>query len=1432
MRPTPVSGFFRRFISPSSSKGQPKPAPVEMTGLRSLKPKSMLFKAGLKQGQVQITDNAEGQAIARHLNRADKVYCADGVDHSGGHTLRIKDARHDVFHLQSTPAVAAVLKSSRPALADSPGDPGRAHLGLVSGVQTTHAGQQFCLADGRLYRFEPQVDTWLPDAAPQKLSRIGLTDNGELLKVPQGIADRSRYGNTHADLINSDGASALRVHHGREKMLTPVDESGAPLTLTRIGLAGDVLYASNAHGELVCANVIDAREGKLRMVHHPLESVEKTLKGGVSVEGFQHDDSGRLNAWVRDSRQQLHSVPLTGPGALVPEWNLSDVLVRGIEKGLPQPSLNALAGVIDLGQRGRIACDGERLLCWDQSEQRWEATQQTGIKGFEPGLDGRAYVVQDGQLKALATQQVRPPLYAGASHELAPIPAPRTQVVLDEVLAGDKQRRIVDFAVVDGRTFVTLGHDNQLKVQLDGRTVALRFSNPQALQAVALDHTGNLYAQTKDGGLLTLDRQGWQDLAGKEVSWKQVQPAKDGPLESLRMGSDKRLIATWGGHNYQLELSAAGGHEWLPLRSQAVPAESLAQTIQGWQPSRQYKGMLLTSSSNVMGQTSEGVHRRQGFFKGLKTHFHPIDGVRQIGLDIQHRIGGRQGLESLYADDKQLHGKLQSLAHSKPPHLDIASLLAGLSAAGPQSKLLNDLKAALGQVEENSTSAARRLGDVHGYSVDQKARKATSKAPAKSTLHQLHTAFESASPSRTNSTAALLRSFAEQGMVLPAWAPERKRDRSHPSSLIEGDLIHHAVTLKQLGELVTDLEHASDDPSGQAKIGLKLKALMQAYDQSPVHKMSTQQIDNYVQAEHLYNNFKLLAKDLGTEGSALQWQIAHVLGLPKNASIKEAMTRQVQELGSGQSFTPKRTTGISVGAIVTGIAPVSPVEFFVGVTKAHANAVRISRTDIGARVEINMEDTLAAAGEVALGMTVDMAPFNPGPKLRVAGEATGIVARKKNATASFNVKESDFPKMMAILTGEQGNVYDLLDLGTEHVSGDTVKTTADLHLTGRAQARLQYNPQDKSDTLDVVLRSGMGPVASANLAHKEWTQARTQGASSTSHVWGEGFQWLRQGGLSANIAPVNALGIVNLGQDAVSLIGYAVPELSVSRTLERGQSQTFSFSFKQPVAVTQGQVDQVVVDVSRYSPLFRRDVEALGLHQGGISEQLGKLQRFLDTHKVAEADAKYPQYQEICQAVDQLTHQHRLVDNRLQQISSIDATVTRVGLKGDGLHSWLDDVAPANKAAIVQWFKDDPQFAQVLNDLEGGAGTSISINLEVKPDVLRVIEARYAAGERVKELVNNALNNPANLRIKTMSLNCSASRSHGMALPSLSSLTFSSKAELSHAYNRVNVELEYGKDPDQPLKMLRKEVGGWSPPPPYLSIEQREQNVRTPARPQ
>ena len=189
-------------------------------------------------------------------------------------------------------------------------------------------------------------------------------------------------------------------------------------------------------------------------------------------------------------------------------------------------------------------------------------------------------------------------------------------------------------------------------------------------------------------------------------------------------------------------------------------------------------------------------------------------------------------------------------------------------------------------------------------------------------------------------------------------------------------------------------------------------------------------------------------------------------------------------------------------------------------------------------------------------------------------------------------------------------------------------------------------------------------------------------------------------------------------------------------------------------------------------------------------------------------------------------NQQNLARNGLRQLASVESSVTRVGLRDDGRHAWLDDVAPANKAAIEQWMKDDPQFAQVLDQLQRGEGTSITLGMEIKPEVLRAIERSHLAGESTEPLIKRALSDRNNLRVKHMSLSYTATQSHGMSIPAMTNLSFSSSAGLSHSQARVNADLEYGQDSDKPLRMNLNDTLG-SLPRPDLTIDLGDLRVRT-----
>jgi hypothetical protein len=1402
-------------------------SPPVLLHYQPLHPTSMQFDVSLNDGKVQADTTLTGRDIAHHLNQPNKHYVADGPSTAGTHTLRMKDERQHVFHIHSTPAVAAVFKSSLPdATGDVVESPGRAHLGSVSAVQTTLDGQQFRLDGDRLFRFESLTLSWMHDADARAFSRIGLTNEGQLLKTPKGVADSSAHGRTTVQLNQAREASLVHVQGGNVQAVQPVDELGAPVQLARIGLSGNALYGATTDGELVQADLRIARDQQLPMVRQPLESLERALKGAVSVEGFFHDDAGQLNAQVRDARQQLHSVPLGDANTLRPQWNLSDVLVKGIEKGLPLPSQHALAAAVDLGQRGKVALDAGNLLTWDAAAQRWQDTVQPGVEHLERGLDGRAYVLQEGQLKAVAISQVRDPLMEGASHDLAALPAPRPQVSLDEVLAGDSQRRITGFAVADGRNFVTVDQTNQLQVHHDGDAQPLHASPAIDIKTLALDHVGNLYAHTQGGELFRLNREAWQGTTAGVQHWSSVELPGRQPLESLRMDADKHLIGGWNKQLYRLDNASASALEWGPMQS-TTPAPSLADTLASTQLRAQFPGGALSVGSNVMGQTREGVPLKRQYSQGISAHFHPLEALSQKAKGVQQHFNGRKGLEGIYADDRRLHQQLTPLAQSRPVSADLDLRLTALSEPGPRQALAGQIRQALTQVEESSQSSARRLGDAHGVTFDPKPTLNRAEINPGSTLHQLYEAFKRVSPSSEKTTAALLANFEGQGVTLPTAKPGGKRDLDHPSALIEGDLIHHASTLKQLADLVQALDATSGhSPSALARLEKSLADVMQAFQDSPVHTLASQGIASYAQAESLYGNFKLLAKDLGTPGSALHWHLSGLLGLPKDASIKDAMTQQVQQLSSGQTLSPSRTQGKSLGLMVTGVKPIAPVEFFLGVSKSHTHGVSISRTDKGARVEISSDDMRRLAGSVGSGVTLGKGSGAVGPGLRVAAELTAAVAKNQGASIAFDVKEADFGKMMSILTGETGSVYDLLALGEEHAAGKSSKVSGDVNVDALAQLRLMYSPQEDIAELDSVIRAGVGGVANLNLFHTDKSQSATRTATGTRHNAATSAQFLRQGGVGANIAPLNALALVSAESGGPSAAVFALPELSVMVKFDRGESQAFSFSFKHPQPVTQSQVDDLKRSVSLYSPTFRQDLAAIELSGNTVDQQLASMQRFLATHPpiATKPDA----YHAISQSLNGLMVQQDLVKQGLRQLASVESSVTRVGLRDDGRHTWLDDVAPANKAAIEQWLRDDPQFAQVLDQLQHGEGTSVTLGMELKPEILRAIERSHLAGESSEPLIRRALSDRTNLRVKHMSLSYTATQSHGMSIPAMTNLSFSSSAGLSHTQKRVNADLEYGLDADKPLRMNLNDTLG-SRPGNDLTIDLGDLRVRTPS---
>ena len=1410
----------------------------QLTQLRSYGQPTIAFSARLHNGKVITEGSHVGQDIASQLNRLPKRFMQDPECVAQGNGLRILDEKLNVFHIQSTPAVAGVLKSSCTLAAQPwpPANPGRAHLGLVSGVYTTAKGEQFRLVEQRLHRFEPQAFSWLADKDQTLYSRLGLSKEGALMKVPLGISDISVEGDTQVRLEQSVHGASLEIARGNQApggRLQPVDAAGEPLELTHIGLAGDVLYAVNTRGELLRGDLPGAEDGRLTMVHQPVERLEQVYRGGVSFKGFMHDDNGQLNALLLDAHKQLHSSPLSDRANQASGWNLSDVICKVIDKGLPEPDLQALANVVDLGQRGKVVLQGDTLSCWNPGGQCWDKTTQANVEYLARGLDGRAYVLQSGELKALALHKSREPMHLGASHDLTPANVARTHVSLDEVMAGSAERAIRAFAVDNGRRFVSLDHENRLHAHVDGKDIHLEFAQPKDVQALALDHLGNLYAQSRTGELLRLDKAHWQTPGAGEVAWTPVTVPGNERVQSLRMGADRHLIASWGhnsahdnrwGEKYrQLMSTPDGALQWAPVASQAVREGHLGTVLREGEIKGQKNATAWAVTSSVAGQKTEGLTTDRGYFKGLRAHFKPGEGIRHLGQDIQHRTKGRAGLQGLYADDKALRADLKGLANARPALQDMQSRVGQLS----QRELALALESAIALVEKNSTTSARKLGDLHGAQVtpaepDAAANSALGKA--QSSLCQLRQAFESCAPSKTNATAALLRSYETQGLMLSGFNPAQLRDLKNPTALVESDLIHHAQTLSRLSTLITKLEGRHPD---LARITASLEEVMEGYEGNEVHKKVVQNINSHAQAEDLYKNFKLLAKDLGTPGSALNMHITHLLGLPGQGGIKQALMQEIQQLESGQSIASSRSKTKGVGVAALGVAPVPVLEFSIGASRSKSNGVTISRTDTGASVDIKMNTTHAL--NAALGAGVTLAPVGGalGAGVRAGAEASLAVARETAASVSFEIKEADFSRMMELLTGEKGDVFDLLDLGSAHQSGKSSKNSVDLNLSAFIQGRAHFKAQENSQALNGLVRAVIGGSANLNLAHFDKSSARTQGEHEVTRTHGDNFQLLSKGSASIGAGAANAVVTAQVAPDGSTLAGSTGSEVALTVSFDRSASHAFRFTFKHSPLVEQSQVDELRDGIARFSAPLRAQLQALPSPGGEIGAQLQSLHQLL-----AKSPLPVTRTEEHFMLKDQLQtriHQHELATQGKRGLSSVESTVSFVGLDGNAKHEWLDDTAPANKAAILQLL-GNPQLAQTLNDLQSNKGTSVTIGLEVRPDVLRMLERTVEDGRDARHDVQQILENPHNLRVKSMSVSYTASRSHSMTLP-VPVLSFGSSAALSHTHKLLNAEFEYGKADNVPVRMLFKDaVSGVDNSD--LHPEQLEQTIRDGRRPE
>ncbi|MHA6494943.1 AvrE-family type 3 secretion system effector [Pseudomonas borbori] len=1423
-------------------------------------------------GNLTLNNSLAGEAIEKQLNQPHKEYSQLTPDATGVR-VQVKqrnpapgtDPRaRDAVHLQQTPAVIGVLKTSRPALAPMspnnpqvplpngqpafPPSPGRAHLGQISGVHTGADGVQARLHQGRRQHFDTATQRWQPAADQTPYKALKRQGDGVVHGVQRDAEDLSAIVGESATLHKQGSQAQVRIGGDNLGWSTvtlkqaPAANAAPPqnptdLDAKRIGYSADGwLYACNGDGELFRGNENSVTLGgtpeqpelpSMAMSKLPLATLEQALGGRAEVEGFMHDDGGQLNALVRDQHEQLHACPIDAQGRPTPAWNLSDALVMTKDEGLAQLDQPPAHAQVDLGPRGKVAVHGGRLHGWNEQTQSWTASNQR-VDRLDRGLDGKAYVLQHGELKAVKASNSGETLRRGASHDLTPA-GKRTKVELDAPLAGSPERKLSAFAVVDDKHFVALGRDNVLHAHVDGRTTALALpANVGRIESLALDNDKNLYAQSDTGSIHRLDRQHWQKVFPEAV-WHNERTAdfQLADRSTLRTGADKRPVARFGGQEHRL-VEHDGGRQWQALQAQPQQP-NLQQRLEGHHSPGKLGGANVTTSSHVLTHTTEGVaHKDRGFGSGLKRHFHPLDAVKQTGLDIQHHFKGREGLRDVYADERALLERLPVLASAPQRMENLDARLAGLNLPEQAQPLRDAMQSLRGDVEKSSQRSAVRLGQLHGIVDDQGVVKEDYRPSLKSRIQsglnpggrhrvtsQLHDAFLNASPSAQNPTRTLLHEYREKDLHLSHRGLDQRADKGDRSALVKDQLIFDAHTLSELHALTDELQHMQGQPLDQARlreIGERFETLKQRYESSDIRIFSDANITNHGQLERLYDHRKRLASELGSQNHALNLNTRRALGVAAN-DVNGALVDNVRRMDAGDSLAMTRTKGTALNTPYIS----TPLPFLwlgAGVAKENSVGVSLSRTDEGADVQLS--GSRSRAGNVLVGAGEFFGQRGgQGFQLGVfaGAELNTTVGRKRESDVSFSVKDGDLERVMGNLSDRDGKLTDLLSLGTEHKATETSKTTLDIDLWAGVEGRAHFGnftDAPAPNPVTAFMRTSLGPALNASLLHVENSTAVSHGPDGERGKSG-GFnaQVLRKGDAGVYFRPVQGVISSNIqsgGQSRAGLLNRTPLELSAKVNLDRSKQRSFNVAFKLPEPVKRETLGEVFKSLRREFPEQRGAAGlAMPAADESVNDQFTRLTAW--KNQLADGPRTEGQYGAL-HDLQQLQHQHTASSEQRRQFSSAERTVSGTSLgnhmplakhmRTNGTHGWLNEASRANGAELRELLSSDPRFADLVKGLEEGKGTDASVVLELKDSVRQRIEARCVAGESVDRELREALSNRDNLRIKSISVKRTATQSHGMATPPLI-LGFTSNASISHSHVQGKIDFKYGHNEDRPL---------------------------------
>ncbi|AXF77194.1 AvrE-family type 3 secretion system effector [Erwinia tracheiphila] len=792
---------------------------------------------------------------------------------------------------------------------------------------------------------------------------------------------------------------------------------------------------------------------------------------------------------------------------------------------------------------------------------------------------------------------------------------------------------------------------------------------------------------------------------------------------------------------------------------------------------------------------------------------------------------------------------------------DLKSKLEKMDLGKHGETLLNDMKHFREELEQSAIRSATILGQHQGVltrngTANEDFRLSPTKGVVQSfnvnrSGRDLSKALEKAvtiappSPASENKLHTLLSDFISKGVNMSHQKADiplgRQRDPNDQTALTKSRLILDIITLgdmHQLADKASLISGGQPDSEQIRQLRQEFDALRQKqYGDNPVKQYTDMGFTNHGALEADYDAVKAFINAFKKEHHGVNLTARTVLETHGNAELVEKLKDTLLSMGSGESMSFSRSYSAGLSSVFVPTLNRVPVPIVpgAGVALERAYNLTFGRTPGGLNVSFGRGG--GVNGTIFLATGYDLMPYMTGkkttaenasdwlskqhkisPDFRIGGAVSASLQGTLLNGIDFKLTEDELPGFLHGLTQGTLTPTELMQKGIEHqmMQGRRLVYNVDTSAAFDLRAGIDMT-RDGSKPDGVTARISAGVSGSLNLVSGlseritetgEFGRTQTSsdnsltffnsasvGANLTASV-GVAHGFTHDGKVTANAtsAPATSVG---------TFPAFTSTNVSVALAMDDRTTQNIILGLKQAEPVTNHDISELKSMLKKHF----RDSDSVNLLKAlekdenpDPVEHLDKLSKHFNTRSTADDD----RYQAI-RTLKKLVARQMCVATNSQELGSAMHLTTYTNLSRLDENGILDvlrrhiDAAllPSRADRIRSMMDNDPVLKDLIKQLQTTPFSYAIVSMELKDVVRDAAEKAMLEGKLGREELGALFQDPDYLRIKSVSVIQSATKSEGFNTPAML-LRASNSAGMSMERNIGTINFEYGRDQDTP----------------------------------